>query len=135
MSTTPVSLTSATSSSADPTTTSADSGNIANEDVFLQLLVAQLKYQDPSARRWDGIRLGARAIHRCVEHDEHVDRPRQHLATDAGNRRDAGYLDHRLHLAERDAGKQRDHKSDGQFLGRIFKEQIKWVLFLLPFQR
>lgn len=48
MSTTPVSLTSATSSSADPTTTSADSGNIANEDVFLQLLVAQLKYQDPS---------------------------------------------------------------------------------------
>ncbi len=50
MSTSPIGLNSnaPTGTTAGSAATSPAAGNIGNENVFLQLLVAQLKYQDPS---------------------------------------------------------------------------------------
>ena len=49
MSTTPINLTGAPPVVTNPTTTlNASTTSLGNENVFLQLLVAQLKYQDPT---------------------------------------------------------------------------------------
>jgi flagellar basal-body rod modification protein FlgD len=51
MSATPMNATNSTIGATDPTTTSSSSSpnsSLANENVFLQLLVAQLENQDPS---------------------------------------------------------------------------------------
>jgi flagellar basal-body rod modification protein FlgD len=48
MSTSPIGLNSASNTSNNSTNPTSAPGSVSNENVFLQLLVAQLKYQDPS---------------------------------------------------------------------------------------